>query len=85
MENLKKMVKSSGKSLDLIFSQIDEDGSGLISRKEFHKAMKMISLSLTDTEIEKIMDRMDADNDGTVSYAEFISKLRDDPLFEHRI
>jgi Ca2+-binding EF-hand superfamily protein len=41
---LKRLVKQSGKSIDLIFSQIDTDGSGTISDKEFHRAMKMLSL-----------------------------------------
>ena len=69
----------------MIFSQIDTDSSGLISAKEFKKAMKMISLGLTDTEISKIMDRVDADHDGNVSYKEFVSKFRDDPVYEHRM
>jgi hypothetical protein len=79
------VVKSSGKSLDLIFSQIDTDGSGLISPKEFHKAMKLVSLGLTDQEIEKIRNRCDANNDGLISYSEFIAKFRNDPVFDHRM
>lgn len=69
----------------MIFGQIDTDGSGLISSKEFYKAMKLISLGLTDQEIDKIMKRIDADNDGNISYLEFVAKFRDDPIFEHRM
>jgi len=44
--------------------------------------MKMISTGLTDMEIHKILQRVDADGDGTVSYAEFAFKFRDDPIFD---
>jgi Ca2+-binding EF-hand superfamily protein len=40
---------------------------------------------LTDKDIEKIMKRVDADHDGTISYGELAAKLRDDPVFEHRM
>jgi len=44
------------------------DGSGDITAIEFRKAMKMISLGLTDMEIDKIMARVDANNDNFISY-----------------
>ena len=47
--------------------------------------MKLISLGLSDNEISKIMDRVDADHDGNISYKEFVSKFRDDPVYEHRM
>lgn len=47
--------------------------------------MKMISLGMTDTEIDKIMQRVDADMDGYVSYVEFAAKFRDDPEFDERM
>ena len=63
----------------MIFGQFDVDGSGDITREEFHKAMKMISLGLSDNEIYKIMRRVDANNDGVINYLEFASKFREDP------
>ncbi len=61
------------------------DGSGDITSEEFKKAMKLISLSLTDSEIDKIQKRVDANMDGVVSYMEFAAKFRDDPNFEKRM
>lgn len=40
---------------------------------------------MTDLEIQKIMNRVDADNDGNVSYKEFVAKFRNDPVYEHRM
>ena len=85
IERLKKVIKSSGKSISSIFGQFDVDGSGDITSDEFKKAMKMISLGLTDNEIDKIMQRVDANNDGYVSYLEFAAKFRDDPDFDNRM
>ena len=47
--------------------------------------MKLISTGLTDLEIQKIMNRVDADNDGNISYKEFVAKFRNDPVYEHRM
>jgi len=85
LDKLKRLIKSTGKSLDLIFRQIDSDGSGSISREEFHRAMKMISLGLSNIEIQKIMDRVDANNDGLISYLEFAAKFREDPIHEEKM
>ena len=52
---LKKIIKISGKSIEAIFKNFDVDGSGDITQDEFKKALKMISLGLTDNEIEKII------------------------------
>lgn len=65
---LKKLIRLSGKSIDQIFGQFDVDGGGDISYEEFYKAMKEISATLTTTEINKIMQRVDADRDGSISY-----------------
>lgn len=79
------MIKQSGKTLDVIFAQFDLDGSGDITHEEFHKAMKMISLGLSDNEIYKIMRRVDANNDGVINYLEFAAKFREDPEYEAKM
>ena len=40
---------------------------------------------MTDTEINRLMQRVDADQDGQVSYQEFAAKFRDDPDFDGRM
>jgi Ca2+-binding EF-hand superfamily protein len=39
--------------------------------------MKLVSIDLTDMEIKKIMERVDANHDGMISYEEFSAKFRD--------
>lgn len=86
IDKLKKLIKSSGKSIDAVFAQFDVDEGGDISSIEFRKAIKMIGgLGLTDTEIDRLMQRVDADQDGQVSYQEFAAKFRDDPDFDVRM
>ena len=86
IDKLKKLIKSSGKSIDAVFGQFDVDEGGDISAGEFRKAIKMIGgLGLTDTEIDRLMQRVDADQDGQVSYQEFAAKFRDDPDFDVRM
>lgn len=85
IDKLKRMIRTSGKSLDAIFAQIDTNNSGDISPEEFHKAMKLINIGLTDQEINKLLKRVDSNNDGSLSYEEFVAKFRDDPQFEQRM
>jgi len=85
IEKLKRIIRNSGKSIDTIFGQFDVDGSGDITAVEFRKAMKLISTGLTNIEIDRIMQRVDADMDGQISYQEFAAKFRDDPEFDKRM
>lgn len=85
MDKLRRLIKSSGKTIDAVFANFDVDGSGDVNEEEFRKAMKLISLGLTDQEIDKIMARVDANQDGMVSYTEFANKFRDDPDFDARM
>lgn len=85
IEKLRRIIKNSGKSIDSIFGQFDVDGSGDITGEEFKQAIKLISLGITDTEIDRLMQRVDANMDGYVSYLEFAAKFRDDPMFDARM
>jgi hypothetical protein len=48
MDKLRRLIKSSGKTIDAVFANFDVDGSGDVNEVEFRKAMKLISLGLTD-------------------------------------
>merc|ERR1712187_1020632 len=51
---------------------MDQDGSGQLSKQEFVQALTCMELGLTRREINAIMFRVDQDNDGNVSYGEFV-------------
>merc|ERR1712048_971288 len=52
--------------------RMDVDGSGQLSKQEFVQALTCMELGLTRREINTIMFRVDQDNDGNVSYGEFV-------------
>ncbi|KAL3894518.1 MAG: hypothetical protein SGPRY_013789 [Prymnesium sp.] len=69
----------------------DADGSGALSLSEFHKCIKEADLGLTRKEINRLMQEIDADRDGCVTYEEFVPicfdllvELLKDELLESR-
>merc|ERR1719158_11989 len=55
-----------------IFERMDDDGSGTLSKQEFISALTSMELGLTRREINTIMFQIDQDNDGSISYREFV-------------
>ncbi|GKY94878.1 hypothetical protein MPSEU_000452700 [Mayamaea pseudoterrestris] len=54
-----------------VFDVFDADGSGAIDRDEMRALMKKLAQSLTEEEISAIMEEVDIDKDGEISYDEF--------------
>merc|ERR1719254_273459 len=55
-----------------IFERMDGDGSGTLSKQEFIAALTSMELGLTRREINTIMFQIDQDQDGNISYREFV-------------
>jgi Ca2+-binding EF-hand superfamily protein len=55
-----------------IFKRMDKDGSGILSKQEFVAALTSMELGLARREINAIMFKVDQDQDGNISYGEFI-------------
>lgn len=55
-----------------IFERIDVDGSGNLSKSEFLDALTSMELGLTRREVNAIMFQIDQDQDGNISYREFV-------------
>jgi Ca2+-binding EF-hand superfamily protein len=53
------------------FNMFDTDRSGKIDRNEVCQLMKKLAQTLTDEEIDAIMDEVDTDRDGEISFDEF--------------
>eukprot|EP00451_Oxyrrhis_marina_P016509 CAMPEP_0204320682 /NCGR_PEP_ID=MMETSP0469-20131031/7762_1 /ASSEMBLY_ACC=CAM_ASM_000384 /TAXON_ID=2969 /ORGANISM="Oxyrrhis marina" /LENGTH=431 /DNA_ID=CAMNT_0051301947 /DNA_START=15 /DNA_END=1310 /DNA_ORIENTATION=+ len=58
--------------VERIFQNFDTDGSGTLSHAEFVEALKKMELGLTRREINTIRFQVDSDQDGNISYREFI-------------
>ena len=54
-----------------VFDIFDADGSGGIDRDEMRQLMKKLAQTLTEEEITAIMEEVDVDGDGEISFEEF--------------
>lgn len=54
-----------------VFDMFDADGSGCIDRNEMRALMKKLAQDLTDEEVLLIMQEVDTDGDGEISFEEF--------------
>ena len=57
------------------FSIFDKDGDGVINKREFRQGWLSLGLDLTYEEIDDLMNLVDEDRNGQISYDEFISKM----------
>lgn len=57
------------------FALFDQNGDGMISKREFRQGWLTLNLGLTYDEIDDLMDLVDEDKSGSISYDEFISKM----------
>jgi Ca2+-binding EF-hand superfamily protein len=55
-----------------VFQKADADGNGWLSRKEFTTCIKEADLGFTRKEINVLMSEVDMDDDGKISYDEFV-------------
>eukprot|EP00943_MAST-04B_sp_MAST-4B-sp1_P004860 g4860.t1 len=59
-----------------VFHKLDEDDTGVLSRRKFKDGLEDLGFELTSREFERVLDRFDTDGDGEVSYKEFVSFLK---------
>eukprot|EP01095_Lingulamoeba_sp_RSL-Kostka_P001434 TRINITY_DN1200_c2_g3_i1.p1 TRINITY_DN1200_c2_g3~~TRINITY_DN1200_c2_g3_i1.p1 ORF type:complete len:203 (-),score=90.66 TRINITY_DN1200_c2_g3_i1:139-747(-) len=60
------------KGVNLKFEDFDKDGDGFITKDEIAQTMKKIGVQLTDKQIQDMINEADEDNDGVISYQEFV-------------
>jgi Ca2+-binding EF-hand superfamily protein len=65
------LTTSQLKELQNSFDDIDTDHSGYISPRELRKAYRYLGIRCSDDEIDIIMNQMDTNNDGKVSFEEY--------------
>ena len=58
-----------------IFDEIDSNGNGKISVKEFRRAFKKLRIRATKDQVYGLVDILDTDGDGNVSYSEFLDAI----------
>jgi Ca2+-binding EF-hand superfamily protein len=68
-------MSAAGRSIEQIFADMDQDGNGEVTQKEFRNGMRQLGIGLTSKEIDKIMQRIDENGDGVIDYQEFFAIL----------
>jgi len=58
-----------------VFNLFDADGSGFIDHQEMRVMMKKLAQDLTEEEISQIIECVDKDDDGEISFEEFKSLI----------
>lgn len=75
MSSKKQGSDDPDKELKDAFAVFDTDGSGTISRTELKKLMKNLGQTLSDAELDAMMDEVDTDGNGEIDFAEFKSMM----------
>lgn len=57
------------------FTAVDADKNGYITRDEFKSLLREYGFYATDSEVSWLVDRYDRNNDGRISYSEFIDEI----------
>merc|ERR1712238_486424 len=76
MSSKKPSSDDPDKELRDAFAVFDDDNSGSISRAELKKLMKNLGQTLTDAELDAMMDEVDTDGDGEIDFAQFKSMMQ---------
>ncbi|CAG2235454.1 calmodulin-like [Mytilus edulis] len=57
------------------FREFDKDGNGVITMKEFKKAMAKLGNKLSDKQVKQMIKEVDLDGDGEINYKEFVQMM----------
>eukprot|EP00753_Platysulcus_tardus_P001808 PLAT11559.1.p1 GENE.PLAT11559.1~~PLAT11559.1.p1 ORF type:complete len:2610 (+),score=1075.75 PLAT11559.1:1106-7831(+) len=55
------------------FEAMDRNGDGRMSRSELRRVLRSIDVTLSESELERLFDSFDADDDGRINYQDLLS------------
>lgn len=76
IEMCKKRSANGLRGLRILFKGMDRNRNGSLSPVEFKYAMRDYGLTLSEAEVTQCCKYFDADQDGQVSFNEFIRAIR---------
>ncbi|XP_057516082.1 calcium-dependent protein kinase 29 isoform X2 [Amaranthus tricolor] len=77
----KNIDEEDTKGLREMFNNIDTDRSGTITLQELKDGLARLGSTLTETEIQQLLEAADVDKNGTIDYIEFITAT----MHRHRL
>ena len=75
-EQLRSVLVAKAVRVVDLFREWDDDGSGCVSRKEFHVGMKQLGLDFPVTAMDTLYDEWDPDGSGHLELKELSKQLR---------
>ncbi|CAF3310430.1 unnamed protein product [Rotaria socialis] len=66
-----KLTPSQEQELRDAFNLFDRDHSGKITKSELRKLLRALNVKATDSEVQRLLHRMDTDNSGDIDFNEF--------------
>ena len=79
MSSSKPTTEDPDRELKDAFKVFDTDGSGSISRSEMKKLLKKLGQTLSDAELDAMMDEVDTDKNGEIDFEEFKNMMVRNP------
>lgn len=74
--NEKVSQKDQEEQIKMTFDMLDSDRKGKITFKDLKKVAEALGEEISDQEIREMINEADIDNDGEISYEEFVSLVR---------
>jgi hypothetical protein len=71
----KRLMRRPGFNASDAFTACDVDKNGYITREEFRKMLKDYGFYAIDSELTWLLDRYDRNQDGKISYSEFLDEI----------
>lgn len=72
IEKITSFLVKQDVSLSVLFNVIDTNADQSLSKPEFHSKMNALHLKLTDEEIALLFKKLDLNEDGTITFEEFL-------------
>lgn len=75
-QKIKVYLETNNVHIQDLFDQFDRDRDQYISRNDFNRLLKQsIKIDISDKELNDLMDILDFDGDGNISYIEFVNVI----------
>ena len=58
-----------------VFTKMNPDSAGQVTFMQFRNFVRKLNVQLTSKEIDQLIMRLDANNDGMIDFNEFAAKL----------
>ena len=67
------LAKKDKEKIDLVFKEMDQSGDGKLDREEIRAGYAAFhGRTISDQEVNELFAKVDADNNGSVDYSEFV-------------